>query len=87
MPFDPWDTAWPCEVPVREGRGRRRMLRAWPESGRVAVECGRDGTAVYVDLAHTGELISLLSASSYRAAVLVTEPRVPDTDGPGDKRV
>lgn len=67
------NTGWPCEVPVRDDRGHRRVLRAWPESGRVALECRPDGK-VYVDLADISELVTLLTASAHRAAVLAAEP-------------
>lgn len=69
---DLWNTGRPREVPVHDDRGHSHVLRAWPESGRVALDCGPLGR-VYVDLAHVSDLMTLLTVSAHRAAVLAAE--------------
>jgi hypothetical protein len=85
MPLAPWGTEWPSEVPVRDAHGRPMVLRVWPERGRVALACG-PGEPVYVDLAHTGTLMSLLSASAHGAAVLAATPPLPEPGAAGGDR-
>jgi hypothetical protein len=72
------------EVPARDGSGNSVTLRLWPESGRIALECGSACGPVYVDVAHTGELRSFLSASAYRAALLAAEPNLREANGSAD---
>jgi hypothetical protein len=83
---DPLDPHAAYEIPVHDGFGQALVLRMWPESGRIALEGVAGHGPVYVDVAHTGELRSFLSASAYRAAVLAAEPTTPDANGAGDDR-
>jgi hypothetical protein len=68
------------EVPARDERGRPLTLRLWPESGRIALDGIPVDGPVYVDVSHACELRSVVSASTYRAALLASEPD-PDEDG------
>jgi hypothetical protein len=81
---DPSGLVAPYEIPARDGLGQPLMLRLWSESGRIALHCVPSDGPVYVDVAHTGELRSFLSASAYRAALLAADPDFRQANGAAD---